>query len=126
VPFPNPDTQFKPGQSGNPGGHSSGRRLASAIIRLLDEKGLDRDVALTLIAKALGRLDILDSKIPDGKGGFRVEKRTPDFAWFKQLMDVVDGPLGYRSDAPPTSVPTDEPKRIEIPDADERLAPRED
>ncbi|MHB8397322.1 MAG: hypothetical protein ACYDCI_00085 [Candidatus Limnocylindrales bacterium] len=112
MPFPNPDTQFKPGQSGNPGGHSSTRRLASAIIRLLDEEGLDRDVALTLVAKALGRKDIL-------------KDRAPDYVWFRELLDRVDGPLNARSDdpAPTTAVSIDPDVAVRIMQAAQQSTP---
>jgi hypothetical protein len=36
VPFPNPDTQFKPGVSGNPGGRPKGRSIVARIRELLD------------------------------------------------------------------------------------------
>lgn len=39
--FPNPDTQFKPGQSGNPLGKPKGRRNLSMIIRDMLEEEID-------------------------------------------------------------------------------------
>ena len=37
--FPNKETQFKPGQSGNPGGYSKKRRFSAELERLLEEEG---------------------------------------------------------------------------------------
>src|SRR5262249_33936248 len=36
VPFPNRETQFRPGQSGNPGGRPRGESLAAQLRRFLD------------------------------------------------------------------------------------------
>jgi hypothetical protein len=36
VPFPNRETQFRPGQSGNPGGRPRGESLATHLRRFLD------------------------------------------------------------------------------------------
>jgi hypothetical protein len=40
MPFPNPSTQFKPGQSGNPKGRPKGSTLTARILALLEEKKL--------------------------------------------------------------------------------------
>ncbi len=86
-PAPRPEnlTPWQPGQSGNPAGHSRGRRVAAAITRLIDEKGLEREIALTLIAMALGRRKML-------KG------RKPEYRWFRELLNRVDGPVGKDED----------------------------
>jgi hypothetical protein len=63
---------------------------------------------MTLIAKGLGDDAILG-------------KRTPDLNWLRELMNRA-----YGGDAAVVGDQVDGPKRIEIPDADERLAPRED
>jgi hypothetical protein len=111
VPFPNPETQWKPGESGNPAGYARRRRIADAIGRLIDDQKLDRTIALTAIAMMLG------DKKP-------IKGRKPSLAWFKMIRDMIDGPL----DAPDTNAPVDldEPKRIVIPDVDDRLTTRED
>ena len=36
MPFPNPATQFRPGQSGNPGGRPAGRSIKARLRELLD------------------------------------------------------------------------------------------
>ena len=67
-----------------------------------------------MILKAIGRLD----KLGD---------RKPDLDWMRFLHSIVDGPIDPRpvaaGEAPTV---TDEPKRIVIPDVDDRHAPRED
>ena len=69
--FPNTSTQFAPGQSGNPGGYSKGRRLAAALNELIDENG-----DLPVLAKVW-----LDA----AKAG--------DYRFFRELLDRVDGPI---------------------------------
>jgi hypothetical protein len=96
VPFPNPDTQFRPGASGNPGGFSGGRRIGNAINRLLDEKKLDAEIALTLVAKALGRKNLLNG-------------REPEYPWFRELLDRVDGPANLRQTADVVATPDFDP-----------------
>lgn len=78
MPFPNPDTQFKPGQSGNPDGHSASRRVSSALIKLIDKEGADSDLVKTWLAMALGKQSEL-------------EGRKPDFQFFKELLDRIEG-----------------------------------
>jgi hypothetical protein len=73
----NPETQWKPGQAPNPNGYSRGRRIADALHRALDKRGLDDDVATTVIAMALGQ------KLGD---------RVPHLEWFRELRSMIDGP----------------------------------
>ena len=47
--------------------------IADAITDLITEKGLEADIALTLIAKAIGQEEIL--------GG-----RKPEYVWFRELL----------------------------------------
>ncbi len=78
-PAPRPEnlTPWQPGQSGNPAGHSRGRRIAAAITRLIDEKGLEREIALTLIGMALGRRKMLRSLLSDGADDGEADVPTP-------------------------------------------------
>ena len=60
MPFPNRDTQFKPGESGNPAGRPVGRRSLSTIIRdlleqELDFSKLDTDDAMRLVEMYEGK-----------------------------------------------------------------------
>jgi hypothetical protein len=71
-------TPWQPGQSGNPGGYSSGRRITTALLKLIEEQGADNALALTWLAMAMG-----DHKTLDG--------RKPDFRFFKELLDRVEG-----------------------------------
>jgi hypothetical protein len=45
VPFPNPATEFKPGQSGNPEGYSRKRRAVDHLLELIAEKSADKAIA---------------------------------------------------------------------------------
>jgi hypothetical protein len=76
VPFPNPDTQFKPGQSGNPDGHSKKRRLTSALIKAIETKGLDDPFVMVGLKEAL-------------KGNFR---------FWAYIFDRVDGKVTDKLD----------------------------
>ncbi len=71
MPFPNEATQFRAGHSGNPAGHSRGRRLTDALIRQIDEKLLADPLARVGIAEAL-------------KG---------DFNFWRYIFERVDGRL---------------------------------
>ena len=84
---------WKPGESGNPAGYSRARRISSLVEQIIDEHGLTRDFALTWIAKALGREDMLVNK----KTG---EPRKPEIAWFLSLIERVEGKV---PDPPPLS-----------------------
>ena len=53
MPFPNPDTQFQPGQSGNPGGSSRGRRITAELVKLIDAKDATRALATIWLREAL-------------------------------------------------------------------------
>ena len=85
-PPPPEHTRWKPGQSGNPAGHSKARRVSAALDRLLDEiGGSDKDLALTLYAMATGRKELI-------KG------RKPEFMWFQALMERTDGKVPMPKD----------------------------
>ena len=71
MPFPNPDTQFSKGQSGNPSGRPSKARLTEALLKLLDDESLDgRFVKAGMNAALAG-----------------------DFAFWKYIFDRIDGPI---------------------------------
>src|SRR5262249_33937759 len=75
--------RWPPGTSGNPAGHSRGRRIADAVHRLIDKTaGLEDKIATTVTTMALG-----------AQG-----KREPDLAWFKLLKEMIDGPTLRRID----------------------------
>jgi hypothetical protein len=76
-PTPRPENlvPWKPGQSGNPAGYSRGRRTCDLLRRLMAERGCEEDVALVLIAMALGRPDLIDGR---GSG-------KPDLGWWREL-----------------------------------------
>ena len=94
MPFPNPATQFKPGQTGNPGGHSQGRRVTTALIKLLEAAGgLDDDLARTIIAMATGRKAMLSDAKEDGG------KRTPDISFMRLLVERLEGKVPDKLDS---------------------------
>ena len=57
---PNPELHpenlipIKPGEVRNPKGYSAGRRLASKLLKTIEEKGLDEKLILIWLAKAMG------------------------------------------------------------------------
>jgi hypothetical protein len=72
MPFPNKETQWKPGQSGNPAGYSKKRRgLTDEIIRLVEEKGLEDALVRAGVAAAL----------------------RGDFNFWRYIFERIDGPL---------------------------------
>jgi hypothetical protein len=75
--FPNPATQFPPGQTGNPAGYSHRGRLNRAVNRLLNKPGLEDDVATTVVAMTLG------TKLKD---------RDPKIEWWRELRSLIEGP----------------------------------
>jgi hypothetical protein len=82
--FPNSETQFRPGQSGNPVGYSKRRRLRDALHILIDEEGLDRAIVSTALGQALGK-----------KASGKDPGRAPNLAWFRELRDILgDTPRG--------------------------------
>ena len=104
MPFPNPSTQFKPGRSGNPGGRPSGRSILARLRDLLEQHELsgkpikgDKQVADLLT-------EVILRKALEGDPRF-IELAVKCFP--PEPMDAPE--------------PTDEPKRIVIPDADDRL-----
>lgn len=75
MPFPNPDTQFKPGESGNPGGRPAGS-LSDRLRTLLASPTQD---GKTVADK------LLEAAIEASKKG--------DFRFFKEIFDRHDGPV---------------------------------
>lgn len=69
--------QFKPGQSGNPGGYSRKARLTTALIKRLDEKGLDDEFVKAGMDAAL----------------------QGDFHFWRYIFDRIDGPMKPEDDA---------------------------
>ncbi len=75
--FPNPDTQFKPGYSGNPAGYSRRRRIADAVINLVDaDPSRSKELGLIVWMMATGQPD-------------KLQGRTPDLGWFKELRSIL-------------------------------------
>jgi hypothetical protein len=63
--------RWAPGQSGNPAGHSRGRRFTNGILDLITEKSADREIAKVWLREVLA--------------GNR--------HYFKMLLDRVEGPV---------------------------------
>ena len=68
MPFPNPDTQFKPGNPGGPGA-PRGPRITTVLRALMDEKAADKGLATVWLKRAL----------------------EGDFRYFKELLDRIEG-----------------------------------
>ena len=87
-PTPKPENlrrPWPPGTSGNPAGHSRGRRISDAIERLIEEMALDREFGATAIARALGKKYMLKRKVKDPETGEEIwAEHNPDIAWFNR------------------------------------------
>ena len=90
MPFPSKRTQFKPGQSGNPTGHSRARRITSALLDLIAEKNAEKGLATVWLSEAL-------------KG---------DYKFFRELLDRTEGPIAEHA---PQSPDDERMPRINIP-----------
>jgi hypothetical protein len=106
VPFPSTDHQFKPGQSGNPNGYSRGRRITDELVELIGANKAEIPLAKVWLRKAL----------------------EGDSRFFRLLIDRLEDPADLVGSANrPIELEAGEPpKRIIIPDADDRLESRED
>lgn len=71
-PNPSPSTRFKPGQSGNPAGSSKNRRLTSALLRQIEERGLDDQFINAGLTAAM----------------------SGDFRFWSYIYDRIDGRMG--------------------------------
>ena len=77
MPFPNEETQFKPGQSGNPAGLPKGTKwLKTRLREALEATGADKDIVLALIEKA----------------------KKGDILAIKEVMDRIDGKVSQEID----------------------------
>lgn len=102
MPFPNPDTQFKPGQSGNPAGLPKGTKwLKTRLRELLESGGLGDRVLEALIKKAQDGdvqaireiLDRIDGKVAQEvdqnvSGGINIRFEEPEE--YKKLYPSQD------------------------------------
>jgi hypothetical protein len=119
VPFPNQPTQFPPGQSGNPGGYSRGRRITNELVAILEREGVTAEIATVILAMATGKKHLLRQKIRDPETGKDVWfQRTPELGWLNTLLDRTEGKVPER---PPGTAEEGPARRIEIPDADGRF-----
>jgi Family of unknown function (DUF5681) len=80
MPFPNRESQFKPGQSGNPGGRRKGTSLTTLIGRLL-EKDQYKNVKLEEGQKVA---DVLAFVIVD-------KALEGDYRFVEMVMNRIDG-----------------------------------
>jgi len=86
---PSPATRYKPGQSGNPGGGSRKQRIADALSKMIEEKQLEGELALTVYVMATGQHD-------------KLKGRTPDLSWFNRLCQLLGedkAPPDFHSEA---------------------------
>jgi hypothetical protein len=103
VPFPNPDTQFQPGESGNPKGRPSGS-LGDRLRAVL--AGPTKD------GQTVGD-KLIEAAVKHAAKG--------DFRFFKEIWDRHDGKIPDPVPEAPTAA--EQPRRIIIPGADERPKP---
>jgi len=73
VPFPNDETKFRAGQSGNPAGYSRGRRQTDDLLRLIEEAGATRAISKVWLKAILeGNVAFLREYLD------RTEGKSPD------------------------------------------------
>jgi hypothetical protein len=71
VPYPSIETQWKPGQSGNPNGYSKGRRVTDELEKAIAKRNADPALAIVWLSRAL----------------------EGEFPFFKLLIERREGPL---------------------------------
>ncbi len=84
-PPPPEETRWKEGQSGNPNGYSRGRRISDRLIKIIEDRGLDETIAITLLGAALG-----DSRL--------LKDRKPNYQFFAMLLDRIEGKVRTQED----------------------------
>jgi hypothetical protein len=101
-PAPRPENlvPWQPGQSGNPAGYSRGRRTRDLLRRMIAERGCEEEIALVLIAKALGRTEWLDGREPDLGWWRELLARLEDGEEIEALWAAIES-LKDRRDGPP-------------------------
>jgi hypothetical protein len=90
--FPNPNTKWKPGQSGNPSGYSRGRRQIDDMIDMIEETaGAERAISRSWLKQVLaGSYPHLREYLErrDGKVPTPVEAiETPTVDWSELNVD---------------------------------------
>lgn len=112
MPFPNPDSQFRPGTSGNPRGRPKGSSLGSVLRDVLGEEAKlkDRKPGHGITNRELLIRQLFDEAV-----------KTKDAALLRLIFDRHDGKVP--ESAPEADEMTDGPRQIIIPDADDRHAP---
>ena len=92
---------WKPGESGNPNGHSRQRRVTDAIHKLIEDQNLAPTIGLVVIAKATGDLKVLGNREPDidwarlllldllGEGGPIPSESSDDISTLRSHLDSV-------------------------------------
>lgn len=81
MPFPNPESQFAPGQSGNPGGRPKGRSITALIRELLDAPASDRNGS-PIVGKTVGD-QVAEALLREARSG--------DVRAIKELLDRTEG-----------------------------------
>lgn len=86
-PDPSPETRWKPGQSGNPGGMPKGRSITARLRQLLDETKLTKEqgetildrIAMQVIRKSLkGDHRFVETLLDRTEGKVPIQVQTPD------------------------------------------------
>lgn len=95
MPFPNENTQFRPGRSGNPIGSSKKQRFTNALVKRLDEQDLDDPFIKAGLEMAL-----------DG-----------DFNFWKYIYERIEGKV---PDPEPPKPDLDMGQVLNMPDKPER------
>lgn len=97
--MPNPQNviphQFKPGQSGNPGGRPKGSgRDIQALDKLIAQLDAEPGIAKTWLKEALGQSEtVVETVHLDGTITRKITRKAipPNFAFFKMLVEYRNG-----------------------------------
>lgn len=103
MPFPNPDTQFKPGQSGNTAGRPPGRSVTAGLLALLDKDDVVRNAVTVAILKGIKDGDLGFVKLflerTEGKVGGGHDEATRPLA--EILAEARAAADSYTPEQPP-------------------------
>lgn len=98
--FPNPDTQFKPGQSGNPNGRPKGTKNLSTILKTILEEEIEDDGEKRTFQEAIIRKLLKKAKDGDIKAIMEIFDRVEGKAKQEVQADITHRVIEYANGNP--------------------------